>query len=150
MLVMPTDKLLRIFEQTILYMEPINSNPASEHKYKIVKINSYNEFLPYRRLGKDWCISYGEDIFNVHAENGICTLFLLIRDDVHHVEKKMGAGFPKDDYGLSIIAVFVRNNGQLESVTSRWNSFQEGDSLMTSEELKALLGDDFKKLGVVE
>ena len=131
-------------------MEPTNSNSASEHKYKIVKINSYNEFLPYRRLGKDWCISYGEDIFNVHAENGNCTLFLLIRDDVHHVEKKMGAGFPKDDYGLSIIAVFVRNNGLLESVTSRWNSFQEGDSLMTSEELKALLGDEFVKLGVVE
>lgn len=62
----------------------------------------------------------------------------------------MGAGFPKDDYGLSIIAVFVRNNGRLESVTSRWNSFQEGDSLMTSEELKALLGDEFVKLGMVE
>lgn len=131
-------------------MEPTNSNSTSDHKYKIVKINSYNEFLPYRRLGKDWCISYGEDIFNVHAENGNCTLFLLIRDDVHHVEKKMGAGFPKDDYGLSILAIFVRNNGLLESVTSRWNSLQEGDSLMTSEELKVLLGEGFEKLGVIE
>lgn len=131
-------------------MEPTNSNSTSDHKYKIVKINSYNEFLPYRRLGKDWCISYGEDIFNVHAENGQSTLYLLIRDDVHHVEKKMAAGFPKDDYGLSILAVFVRNNGLLESVTSRWNSLQEGDSLMTSEELKALLGEEFEKLGVDE
>ena len=147
---MPTDKLFCIFEQTILNMEPTNSNSTSDHKYKIVKINSYNEFLPYRRLGKDWCISYGEDIFNVHAENGNCTLFLLIRDDVHHVEKKMGAGFPKDDYGLSILAVFVRNNGLLESVTSRWNSLQEGDSLMTAEELKALLGDEFEILEVIE
>ena len=131
-------------------MEPTNSNSTSEHKYKIVKINSYDEFLPYRRLGKDWCISYGEDIFNVHAENGNCTLFLLIRDDVNRVEKKMGTGFPKDDFGLSIIAVFVRNNGQLESVTSRWNSLQESDSFMTSGELKALLGDEFEKFGVLE
>ena len=130
-------------------MEPTNSNSTSEHKYKIVKINSYDEFLPYRRLGKDWCISYGEDIFNVHAENGNCTLFLLIRDDVNRVEKKMGTGFPKDDFGLSIIAVFVRNNGQLESVTSRWNSLQESDSFMTSGELKALLGDEFEKFGVL-
>ena len=131
-------------------MEPTNSNSTSEHKYKIVKINSYDEFLPYRRLRKDWCISYGEDIFNVHAENGNCTLFLLIRDDVNRVEKKMGTGFPKDDFGLSIIAVFVRNNGQLESVTSRWNSLQESDSFMTSGELKALLGDEFEKLRVLE
>ena len=114
--------------------------------YHVIRINNYKEFEPYRRLGKEWCISDGEDIFNVYAENGKNTLYLLKRKDAHKVKREKGEDFPKDDFGMSFIAVFVSDGGKILSTTSRWNALEEADQLLGIEELKQLLGPDFAKL----
>ena len=54
----------------------------------------------------------------------------------------MGANFPKDDYGLSFIAVYVDRGGRVVSVTSRWNTIAEDDQLLTEDELLRLIGKD--------
>ncbi len=134
------DRTIESKMEMMFAYSPIHSD------YKVIRINSYKEFEPYRRLGKEWCISDGEDIFNVYAEDGKNTLFLLKRKDAHKVKREIGEGFPKDDYGMSFIAVFVSDTGRILSTTSRWNALDEKDQLLTIGELKQLLGPDFSKL----
>ena len=49
-----------------------------------------------------------------------------------------GSCSPHDDYGYSLMAIYVRRDGK-KAVTSRWNSFKEGESFVNDAELKELL-----------
>ena len=71
---------------------------------------------------------------------------MLKRKDAHKVKREKGEDFPKDDFGMSFIAVFVSDGGKILSTTSRWNALEEADQLLGIEELKQLLGPDFAKL----
>ena len=50
-----------------------------------------------------------------------------------------------DDYGYSLMAIYVRRDGK-KAVTSRWNSFKEGESFVYDAELKELLGEKYNVL----
>lgn len=84
------DRTIESKMEMMFAYSPIHSD------YKVIRINSYKEFEPYRCLGKEWCISDGEDIFNVYAEDGKNTLFLLKRKDAHKGKREIGEGFPKE------------------------------------------------------
>ena len=106
------------------------------------KVNSFAELSQFGRLAEEWCIAYGEDIFDLYTDGGRKTLFVIQTDDALSVERKMGANFPKDEYGLSFIAVYVDRGGRVVSVTSRWNTIAEDDQLFTEDELLRLIGKD--------
>ena len=80
------------------------------------KVNTFAELSQFGRLAEEWCIDYGEDIFDLYTDGGRKTLFVIQTDDALSVERKMGANFPKDDYGLSFIAVYVDRGGRVVSV----------------------------------
>ena len=62
------------------------------------------------------------------------------------VRKAKDEGYPKDDYGLSLIAMIVDKDGSFEC-TSRWNSFEEPPQLLTRDELISMLNkDDYEKI----
>ena len=123
---------------------------AYSHKpllaYEVIKIKDYADFMHYQQLADEWCITYGEDIFDLYAKNGQNTLYVLKRSDAENIPKQYGEGFPKDNYGLSFIAVYVDAAGEIINVTSRWNTIQEDDHFLTVDELKQLLGEDFSTL----
>lgn len=121
-------------------------SPQTSQTYEVIKIKDYTDLLRYQQLAEDWCITYGEDIFNLYAKDGQNSLYILKRNDAETTPKQYGKGFPKDSYGLSFIAVYVDAEGEIINVTSRWNTIQEDDHFLTIEELKKLLGNDFKKL----
>ena len=106
------------------------------------KVNTFAELSQFGRLAEEWCIAYGEDIFDLYTDGGRKTLFVIQTDDALSVERKMGANFPKDEYGLSFIAVYVDRGGRVVSVTSRWNTIAEDDQLLTEDELLRLIGKD--------
>ena len=106
------------------------------------KVNSFAELSQFGRLAEEWCIAYGEDIFDLYTAGGRKTLFVIQTDDALSVERKMGPNFPKDDYGLSFIAVYVDMNGRVVSVTTRWNTIAEDDQRLTEIELFRLIGKD--------
>lgn len=121
-------------------------SPKDALKYEVIKIMDYNDFKRYESLVDEWCITYGKDIFDLYANDGKNTLYLLKRDDAEVVPKQAGDGFPKDNYGLSFIAVYVNVAGEIINVTSRWNTLQEDDHFLSVSELKQILGRDFELL----
>ncbi|MBR1556946.1 MAG: hypothetical protein IJ647_04185 [Prevotella sp.] len=114
--------------------------------YEVIKIKDYADFMRFQNLADEWCITYGEDIFNLYAKNGQNALYVLKRNDAESIPKQYGDGFPKDSYGLSFIAVYVDAAREIINVTSRWNTIQEDDHFLSVDELKQLLGGDFSKI----
>lgn len=112
------------------------------HEYKVVKIESFEDLSKYARYTKLWCISNGEDAFNSYTINGVNKMFLCLRDDYKTVPAKPGKYHPRDAYGASIICVILNTEGQIVTVTSRWNSDGEQDRFLSDMELEELIGED--------
>lgn len=79
----------------------------------------------------DWCITYDEGNYNQYTNNktGYFYFFLkkgyqnITTDDVN--ENKA----PLDEYGLSMIAVSFYEDGNVNTITSRWNHELEGNNV---------------------
>lgn len=79
----------------------------------------------------DWCITYDEGNYNQYTNNktGYFYFFLkkgyqnITTDDVN--ENKV----PLDEYGLSMIAVSFYEDGNVNTITSRWNHEFEGNNV---------------------
>ena len=79
-------------------------------------------------------------------ENGKNRLYLLKRKNIGRIRRKEGENHPKDKYRLSLIAVFVSEQGDIFSIIPRWVTLEDIDQLMSESELRELLGPDFAKL----
>lgn len=114
--------------------------------YDIISIKNFKDFEPFRRYNLDWWFSDSEAIFDVYMENGKNRLYLLKRKNIGRIRRKEGENHPKDKYGLSLIAVFVSEQGDIFSIIPRWVTLEDIDQLMSESELRELLGPDFAKL----
>ena len=111
--------------------------------YSIVKINDFEEASEYGKY-TPWCVAHDDKAFNDYTNNGICVFYFCLKDGFENVKEKIGENCPLDEYGLSMIAVCVDENGECKTVTCRWNHDNGGnDNIMSTEELSRLLGVNF-------
>ena len=111
--------------------------------YNIVKINSFEEASEYGKY-TPWCVTHKIKAFNDYTNNGIFVFYFCLKDGFESIPKKIGENCPLDEYGLSMIAVCVDENGKCKTVTCRWNHDKGGnDNIMSTEELSRLLGVNF-------
>ena len=111
--------------------------------YNIVKINDFEEASEYSKF-TSWCVTHDDEAFDRYTNYGICVFYFCLKDDFENVQKKIGEGCPLDEYGLSMLAVCVDENGECNSITCRWNDNNGGNgNIMSTEELSRLLGVNF-------
>ena len=111
--------------------------------YNIVKINSFEEASEYGKY-TPWCVTHSKEAFDNYTNNGICVFYFCLKDGFENVKEKIGENCPLDEYGLSMIAVCVDENGKCKTVTCRWNHDNGGnDNVMSTYELSRLLGVNF-------
>ena len=111
--------------------------------YSIVKINNFEEASEYGKY-TPWCVAHDDKAFNDYTNNGICVFYFCLKDGFENIKEKIGEGCPLDEYGLSMIAVCVDENGECKTITCRWNHNNGGnDNVMSTEELSRLLGVNF-------
>ena len=111
--------------------------------YNIVKINDFKEASEYGKY-TPWCVTHKIKAFNDYTNNGICVFYFCLKDGFENIKEKIGEGCPLDEYGLSMIAVCVDENGKCKTVTCRWNHDNGGnDNIMSTDELSRLLGVNF-------
>lgn len=114
-------------------------------RYTSVHVPSFEALQKYRRWTDDWCITLSEVAFEEYAEGGEKHFVLLLRDDFRSVPKKPSANFPNDSYGESILCVIVDSDGNIDSVTNRWNAVgNEADE--PGQYLLELIGNHYKSL----
>ena len=111
--------------------------------YNIVKINDFEEASEYGKY-TPWCVTHEIKAFNDYTNNGICVFYFCLKDGFESIPEKIGENCPLDEYGLSMLAVCVDENGKCKTVTCRWNHDNGGnDNIMSTEELSRLLGVNF-------
>lgn len=86
----------------------------------------------------------GYDMYQTYTHGGLGLFYFCIRDDYQTVPKEKGEGCPLDDYGLSMIATSVDEEGKCNTITCRWNHKNGGnDNIMTPMELSKIIGYNY-------
>ena len=113
------------------------------NSYSIVKINNFKEASEYG-MYTSWCVTHSKEAFDSYTSNGIFVFYFCLKDGFESIPEKIGENCPLDEYGLSMLAVCVDENGECNSITCRWNDNNGGNgNIMSTEELSRLLGVNF-------
>lgn len=111
--------------------------------YDIVRIDSFEEAERYGDY-VSWCVAHDENMFDSYTSDGINQFYFCLRNGFEKEERVPGEGCPLDDYGLSMIAVSVNENGMLNTCTCRWNHDNGGnDNIMDTKEISEVVGARF-------
>lgn len=113
------------------------------NNYTIVPIDSPKEASKYGKY-TSWCVTHSEEMYNSYTANGAGRFYFCLKRGFESEPQVAGENCPLDKYGLSMIAVSVTMEGELNTVTCRWNHDNGGnDNIMTLEQLEDLLGRNF-------
>lgn len=116
---------------------------TQNQNYTIVPIDTPEEAAKYANY-VDWCVTQDDYAYNAYTSDGLGRFYFCLRNDFKTIRRTPGPGCPLDDYGLSMIAVSVNDDGSLNTVTCRWNHDHGGnDNIMSLEELENVLGRNF-------
>ena len=134
-------------ESNVEYSNDVKAHNATQFventHYKIYKIESFEKakkFSPYT----SWCVTKGEDNYDAYTNNGYGLFYFCVRDDFKAVKAVPSEGCPLDDYGLSMIATSVDEDGRCNTITCRWNHGNGGnDNIMTTMQLSKLIGRNY-------
>ena len=111
--------------------------------YTIVPIDSPEEAAKYGNY-VSWCVTHSEHMYDSYTNNGLGRFYFCLRRGFENEQEVKSEGCPLDNYGLSMIAVSVTMEGEVNTITCRWNHAYGGnDNIMTVPELEDLLGRNF-------
>ena len=115
--------------------------------YEIVRVDTFEDTSQYNQYcypEDQWCITKYPTMLDSYTNDGIGQFYFCLRKGFENMEPVQGEGCPKDEYGLSMIAVCVDGNGRLKNSTCRWNHSNGGnDKLFTTDEISQLIGRNF-------
>ena len=109
--------------------------------YTVVKIDSHNDAARYSEY-TSWCVTQRQSWYDDYAGDG-SQFYFCLKDGFENVKKIVGEGCPLDEYGLSMVSVCIRPNGEPKHITTRWNhnnSGEDNSKLNTLEKVEKVLG----------
>lgn len=138
-----------------------NVEYAGDTRYKIlsdIDFDTAKKYGDYSSPDSPLCYTQKEDVWEDWTSGGLNTCYLLLRDDwatvkpVHEDGTNSHKGNPYDDYGESMIYIFVDPKGNLVKSNTRWNHDADYtthntdcDHAYTPAEISQLVGKPFRK-----
>ena len=112
--------------------------------YKIYKISSGEEAEKFSNY-TTWCVTKSDDAYDAYTNDGMGMFYFCVKNGFESIEKPSNeSSNPLDEYGLSMIAISVDEDGDLNTCTSRWNHDNDGnDHIMSKDDIEDLLGVNF-------
>ena len=122
----------------------INSmNFEGKSQYNIVRIDSFEQAQQYGQY-TSWCVTHDGNMFDSYTNDGIGQFYFCLRHGFENEKAVKGENYPLDNYGLSMIAVSVDENGRLDTCTCRWNDNNGGNvSIMDPKQISEVIGMNF-------
>ena len=113
------------------------------NNYTVVPINDFEQSSEYGKY-TSWCVTHDKNMYDSYTNNGSGRFYFCLHKGFENEPMVEGDGCPLDNYGLSMIAVSVTMEGEVNTITCRWNHDNGGnDSIMTIEQLEDTLGRNF-------
>ena len=84
-------------------------------------------------------------MYNSYTKDGIGLFYFCLKDGFENVQKVEGEGCPLDEYGKSMIAISVNDDGSLNTATCRWNHDNGGNDniFKDAKEVSQFFGVNF-------
>lgn len=73
------------------------------------------------------CYTQNEHTWNEYTKNGINKVYVCLRHGWESIPEEVGEGNPYDEYGTSMIFVFIDPEGNITTSNCRWNHRTEGE-----------------------
>ena len=112
--------------------------------YQIVPIPN---FATAKKYGKwtSWCVTHQRSMYDSYTKGGLGLFYFCLKDGFQSVKKAIGEGCPLDEYGKSMIAISVNDDGSLNTATCRWNHDNGGndDIFKDAREVSEFFGVNF-------
>ena len=112
--------------------------------YKFIPIP---DFETSKRFSKwtSWCVTHQKSMYDSYTKNGLGLFYFCIKDNFESVQKVKGEGCPLDEYGKSMIAISVNDDGSLNTATCRWNHDNGGNDniFKDAKEVSQFFGVNF-------
>lgn len=133
--------------------EAINNMPVQNNGYTVVRIRdeahakSYKKYLDIPNNGA-WCITGGMWNSYIDPEAGKAEVFYFLLKDGYkdYTSAPTENASAKDEFGLSMIAVSVRQDGTIRTATPRRNhGYGGGEGIFTDLELSQIIGKSIYK-----
>ena len=111
--------------------------------YEIVRIDSFEKAKQYHKY-TSWCVCEKKANYDSYTNQGTGLFYFCLKHGFENVLATRGNNAPLDEYGLSMIATSVNEDGTCNTITCRWNHDNGGnDHIMTPKELSELLGANY-------
>lgn len=140
--------------------ERINSKEyIANNDYEIIRINSFDEAAEIGAYSSDQeggelCYTQSESTWKAYTKNGKYTVYCCLKKGWADMNPTPGKNAPYDEYGLSMIFVFIAPTGKIAYSNTRWNHEYthnvNTDHAFTKEMLSDLLGVNFDKVFVYD
>jgi len=146
----------------------VNNLANGYHREGPLTYEMAGEYGQYSNPEGRICFTYQPEQWRAYSKSGMNTCYVLLRDDwkkwnnikpEHDGSEKnciLGEPFNKqngyDDYGMSMIFIFVNPQGNLETANGRWNhgaNWPAGyrcDHEYTEDDITKLIGQQFKNV----
>lgn len=112
-------------------------------QYDIVRIPDFETAEKYGQY-TSWCVTHYENMFDNYTNGEMGVFYFCLQKGFQNVPRVTGSGCPMDDYGKSMIAISVNDDGSLNTCTCRWNHDHGGnDSMMSTKEISDFFGVNF-------
>ena len=124
--------------------EEVNSMEYQQNNdYTIVQIDNFEQSSQYGQY-TSWCVTHSENMLDSYTSDGIGQFYFCLKNGFENVPRERGEGCPLDEYGLSMVAVSVDEDGNLNTCTCRWNHDNGGnDNIMGTKQISQLIGKNF-------
>lgn len=146
---MGCDELIERFSKVASDMyqkekDELNSmNFTLNSDYEIVRIDSFEKAKQYHKY-TSWCVCEEKANYDSYTNQGTGLFYFCLKRGFENVLATRGNNAPLDEYGLSMIATSVNEDGTCNNITCRWNHDNGGnDHIMTPKELSELLGANY-------
>lgn len=136
------------YDKAIDFLNNQKVDNIERKHYTIVKIKSFKEATKYNKYllpgSNAWCITWSQPNYDSYTDNDESMFYFCLADGFENIDCTPGRNVPKDEYGLSMIALNIAPDGSLKNSTTRWNHDRGGtDESFTIKEIEQLMGVSF-------
>lgn len=96
------------------------------------------------------CYTAGKKTWEEFTQRGASKVYCCLIKNWKNIPAQRTEGYPKDEYGLSMIFVFIDQNGDISNSNVRWNhgdgDYSDVDNMFTKSELSEIIGVKFNEV----
>lgn len=123
-------------------------NTQINPNYEIIEIHNQEEAKKYGQFSCSTsilCYTTHEEKWKEFTGKGVNKVYLILNKNWKNIPEEFGENNPYDDYGLSMIFLFINPNGNIAYSNTRWNHrtkehVSNVDHSFTKQQISELLG----------